>query len=178
MNFTLRSLLMTMPVIAVGIYALTSPSVLLFQIIFTTTVLVFLVALAVTISDDRRSRHFAAGLSIVGIGYLVVVALVGGFDPGNRPYPPLLTSWALEKLYLPLAKPSPPPPGMGMPMGMPMENYGLHEPPLRVFCNVGHTVFSWAFAVIGGALTRMLCSRFNETDIVPKNLSNENSEVQ
>lgn len=158
MNFSLRSLLLSLSIVALGIYALTNPSRLLLQITFTCTVIVFLFGILIAKYGERRSQCFAFGFTVFGIGYLAAAMFVGGFEPVDKLDPPLLTNVILEKLYFPMTKPIPPPAGFGG-----VGSYGTHEPPRPLFRKVGHTVFSWLFAVVGGTLAHAIRSYVDKT---------------
>ena len=113
MQFSLRSMLLIAPIIALAVLALKQPSLLILQLVFSATLLAFLSSLAISVVGRPQDRPFAFGFASFGIFYIAIVALLGEFNTAVNNDTPLLSSRLLQNLYIPFTNPVPPPPSMG-----------------------------------------------------------------
>ena len=145
MQFSLRSMLLVAPIFGFALLALKRPSLLVLQLVFAATLLAFLSSLAISLFGRPQVRPFAFGFASFGIGYIVIVALLGEFATPVKNYTPLLSSRLLQYLYIPVVNPVSPP---GSSSG--------YDPPEYLFRHIGHTVFALILAFVGGTFANLI----------------------
>ena len=156
--FSIKGLLAAVTMIAVGLVALLNASPMWDSIIVTLTLFLLLTALLSLACRPGPRRAFWIGFAIFGWGYLTLVdSPIVARDLTVRSILP--TNVALDMLHMALARIFDPssvermPPDVRALRGPPRQAF-VRLPNRPSFHRIGHCLWAWLLAVIGGFMAR------------------------
>jgi hypothetical protein len=156
--FSIRGLLAAVTLIAVGLFALLNASPLWDSIIVSLTLLLLLTALLSLACRPGPRRAFWIGFAIFGWGYLILVdGPIVARDLTVRSNLP--TNVVLDMLHMGLARVIDPSSVDRMPPNVRAQRSPSRQNIVRLpnrpsFRHIGHCLWAWLLAVIGGFMAR------------------------
>ena len=185
-HFSLRQLLLTVALCAVGTVGVIYPTPLCASIIFSSTVFILLAALLAALGCTGSSRVFWLGFAIAGWGYLWLAHWTDEDYPIDYPdvvpwqlqaNGPLVTTKVVRWVFSAIHGSSDTPKGGGIfsvgssEMKRNAESFvrfaqfgtsptmSRYDPKLLAFMRVGHSLWTLLFAWLGGQITRYFHSK-------------------
>jgi hypothetical protein len=152
-RFSLRSILLVVALAALGTAALVSSSLMWLGVISSLSVAFLLTSLTLATNTKGSARAFWIGAITWGVLYLIIVRLLWQGDTSSIPGR-LITTDILRLVYSGIAKEILEPQGGGFPPRM------TYVPYIETFLEIGHLLWSWVLALIGGIVGRATFIRF------------------